>query len=755
MAEQKVIVVTEVAPRLKKFEGAAARAFLREYIAYENRLDATDAQTPLKRCIEPEDLETLLQCSEDMPVQVVRPPVVQPERAAAGVAAAAAAVPAPAAVGRGARGRAAGGNAAPAAARGAPRRDLQTPVRAMPILEEDGGEDSEEGEGEEEDVPDRVEWMSNAHIEAMIIFVLGPDSQADAKKILQDIKISGDTPFAHLGIATNFVREWKDALRWCKNYLPREKVMNKVFLREVRPKKLASTLEDLDLRQIRRLRISLVTEYNKCVKAKRVLTGMEAPSPVATKPAAVVTKPAAVVTKPPREGTGAAAGGGTSAPASTPWAKGAKAGTLKKHDDPNWKLKAKCFRCNKIGHIAPDCPDGGAVEGAPVKTKKLGAILRLPDKPKGPYLAVDVGGVDDDESAKKMRLLANMDSGAECNVVGRKWAQHLEQHGAVVRPLSTPVSVEWLDKKACKNINEAVELKVQIAECKSVFTVTFLVVDWDIDYLVVGWDTLTQQGILKQLEDFLIVQERMNVSGGFIQEDENMIIENMDGQRVTSDSLRFMSDEPSGVAADSYEEESVMDIEQKKEMSLLIEEYTDVFDELPAGSALVEPMDITPKEGWKRPPMEPFRRYSPKVENAIKFDLQKQLDAGVIEESDHTNGCHVHAVPKPDSESGYRFCVDYRPVNSGVQTEPYPLPPIATILLFLSMAIFFARVDLKSGYWQFPVTDVCKEWVAFYALGKIYTCNVVPMGFVQSSFHVQRAMCSLFAEHFDKGISFI
>ena len=153
--------------------------------------------------------------------------------------------------------------------------------------------------------------------------------------------------------------------------------------------------------------------------------------------------------------------------------------------------------------------------------------------------------------------------------------------------------------------------------------------------------------------------------------------------------------------------------------------------------------------------MEPFRRYSPKVENAIKFDLKKQLDAGVIEVSKLTNGCHVHAVPKPDSESGYLFCVDYRPVNSGVETEYYPLPPIATILLFLSMAIFFARVDLKSGYWQFPVTDVCKEWVAFYALGKIYTCNVVPMGFVQSSFHVQRAMCSLFAEHFDKGISFI
>ena len=139
---------------------------------------------------------------------------------------------------------------------------------------------------------------------------------------------------------------------------------------------------------------------------------------------------------------------------------------------------------------------------------------------------------------------------------------------------------------------------------------------------------------------------------------------------------------------------------------------------LPAGSANVEAMTVTPKPGWKRPPMEPFRRYSPKVEAVIRMDLHIQLDAGIIEESDLDNGCYVHAVPKPDSESGYRFCVDFRIVNNGVETDPYPLPPIFTILLSLAAVIFFARLDLKSGYWQFPVEKGCKEWLAIYALGK-------------------------------------
>ena len=71
MAEQRVVVISEVAPKLTEFTGAAAKKFLRDYVAYENRLDATEAQIPLRRCLEPDDLETLLQCSEDMGIDVV------------------------------------------------------------------------------------------------------------------------------------------------------------------------------------------------------------------------------------------------------------------------------------------------------------------------------------------------------------------------------------------------------------------------------------------------------------------------------------------------------------------------------------------------------------------------------------------------------------------------------------------------------------------------------------------------------------
>jgi len=693
MATQKLVVVTEVAPKLKEFDGPAAMKFLREYEAYENRLDDTEAQVQMRQCLEPVDLEALLQCSEDMEgVEVVR---------------------------RAGTGR-----------RGA-RTELRTPRHESPVppLELDEDEEKKDDEDDERDEDDnaegttvpeveRVVRLSNAHIELMLIHVLGPASDTEATGILRRVAMKDDAPFAKLSTATSYVQEWKIAMRWCQRFLPRQKILVKFFLAKVKPKQLAYDIENLGMKKIEDVFKRFVAEYLKRVNAKKLLTGMD------VLPAELQSAKKAI---------------GKS--------KVEDIASQKKEEQA--KKVITCYKCGKEGHRSFECPSNG--DKKPGSVKKIGSLLQFTGRKEGPYLAVDVSGEDQDRT---MRLMAYADSGAEADVVGQKWVRHLELHGGVTKRLETPVEVEWLDKKSTVKVEECIELVVNITECEKQFKVTFLIVPWDIDYVVIGWDSLTAQGLLKNLEDILQIQKRMNVALGMVRENENFTVEDMDGKRVTSDSLRWTDDEtpPDLISVDESDTESVMNAEQKREQEDVLEEYTDVFEPLPAGSAQVEPMTVTMRGDYVPPPMMSYRKYAPKVEAAIEMELESMLDSGVIEESDATYGCPVQMVVKEDSASGYRFCTDYNPINAGVVTTPFPLPPISMILLSLAAAVFLARLDLKSGYWQFPVDEAAKQYLAFFALGRMYTYRVVPMGFVQSSFHVQRCMYTLFAEHFGRGV---
>ncbi len=54
MTERQIIVVSE------ELSSEAARTLLREYRSYENRLGVNETKMAMKRCIEPSDLDTLM-----------------------------------------------------------------------------------------------------------------------------------------------------------------------------------------------------------------------------------------------------------------------------------------------------------------------------------------------------------------------------------------------------------------------------------------------------------------------------------------------------------------------------------------------------------------------------------------------------------------------------------------------------------------------------------------------------------------------
>jgi len=164
---------------------------------------------------------------------------------------------------------------------------------------------------------------------------------------------------------------------------------------------------------------------------------------------------------------------------------------------------------------------------------------------------------------------------------------------------------------------------------------------------------------------------------------------------------------------------------------------------LPPGGSHAPPMVINFEEGFEPKRLGPQRRFSPAVEAAIATEIQAQLDLGIIEECSDTPRQEVVMIKKPDSPSGYRFCLDSRATNVGTKIDRYDTPNIRDIFTEVAGAKYFCRFDMISSYWQFMLAEESRSKTAFRANNRCYRYKVCPMGNVQSSFHVQRHMTSM------------
>lgn len=114
----------------------------------------------------------------------------------------------------------------------------------------------------------------------------------------------------------------------------------------------------------------------------------------------------------------------------------------------------------------------------------------------------------------------------------------------------------------------------------------------------------------------------------------------------------------------------------------------------------------------------------------IDSEVEKMEKEGVIEPSTYAWSSLVVIVRKKDGT--YRFCVDYRRLNSVTEKDAYPLPHITATLDKLRGAKYLSTPDLKSGYWQVPLTAKSRPLTAFTVPGRglrqFRTPTVMPFG---------------------------
>lgn len=156
------------------------------------------------------------------------------------------------------------------------------------------------------------------------------------------------------------------------------------------------------------------------------------------------------------------------------------------------------------------------------------------------------------------------------------------------------------------------------------------------------------------------------------------------------------------------DEGALLSNDEKDKLSRLLEDNRDIFalggEPTPFAEHCIDTGDHVPIS------VPPYRM-APGKREVLKLELNKLLDAGVIEECESPWSAPVVLVPKKDG--GVRLCVDYRGLNAVTKADSYPLPRMDDLLHSTKRTYYMSTMDLRAGYHQVKVRDADRDKTAF------------------------------------------
>lgn len=133
----------------------------------------------------------------------------------------------------------------------------------------------------------------------------------------------------------------------------------------------------------------------------------------------------------------------------------------------------------------------------------------------------------------------------------------------------------------------------------------------------------------------------------------------------------------------------------------------------------------------------PIRQYPRRLPYHHRAEVEKQvndmLSQGVIQPSTSPWSSPIVLVKKKDGS--YRFCVDYRKLNSITKVDAHPLPRVDDLLEALNGNTIFSTLDLRSGYWQVGMHPSDCEKTAFSTPGDHMNFCASPMDYPMPPLH--------------------
>jgi hypothetical protein len=135
----------------------------------------------------------------------------------------------------------------------------------------------------------------------------------------------------------------------------------------------------------------------------------------------------------------------------------------------------------------------------------------------------------------------------------------------------------------------------------------------------------------------------------------------------------------------------------------LLRRHDKVFGKIPPGRPPGRGFEHTIELEGGKPLITTLYRHPNKFKDEIEKAIKELLDMGHIRPNSSPFASSVFLVKKKDGTM--QMCIDYRALNKKTIKNRYPVPKIDELLDELHGALYFLKIDLRSGYHQIRVYE--------------------------------------------------